>query len=93
MVKLSTITGAAALVLAGLAPQGAAQAQDTVRLKLSTYIPGGHRLVKEFIEPWMKQVKDGSGGKVEFTLYTAGSAFGNIVKTRYAPGWSTCPSA
>ncbi|MHA1566283.1 MAG: TRAP transporter substrate-binding protein [Alphaproteobacteria bacterium] len=59
---------------------GPAQAEKKITLKFATFFPPSHRVVKELLIPWMKEVEKRSGGKVAFRFYAAGSTYGNIFK-------------
>ena len=69
----------AVLAIAGLVAAQTANA-ETIELKLSTFLPASHPTQKDFIEPWIKELEERTGGKVKVTIFPAGSAFGHVTK-------------
>jgi len=57
-----------------------ANAQETITLKLSHFLPSSHPTQKDFLEPWAKQLEEKTGGQVKVEIYPAGSAFGHVAK-------------
>lgn len=68
-----------ALGLAGLIAASGVQA-ETIKLKLSHFLPSSHPTQKDFLAPWAKQLEEKTGGKVKVEIYPAGSAFGHVAK-------------
>jgi TRAP-type C4-dicarboxylate transport system substrate-binding protein len=67
-------------MLASAIGLSAAQAADTVKLKISSYLPASHPINAVFLDSWTKEVEQKSGGKVKFEMFTGGSAFGHVAK-------------
>lgn len=78
-ILFSTLAACGLMAAAQFAPLSA-QAQDTITLKLSHFLPSSHPTQKDFIEPWIKQLEEKTGGKVKVEIYPAGSAFGHVAK-------------
>ena len=67
------------LGLAAMLEASALQA-ETIKLKLSTFLPSSHPTQRDFILPWAKAIEEKTGGKVKFEIFPAGSAFGHVAK-------------
>lgn len=59
----------AAAVAAGGVAFVAAPAGAQTELRLHTFVPPGHIIYREIIEPWAQQVNEETGGEVTITLY------------------------
>lgn len=62
--------------LAATAPAGAAEHE----LKISTMFPSTHFIQTIALEPWAKEIEEKTGGRVHFTFFPAGSAFGDATR-------------
>ena len=49
-------------------------------MKISTMFPSTHFIQTLALEPWAKSIEEKSGGRVHFTFFPAGSAFGDATK-------------
>lgn len=67
----------AAVLALAMAPAAKA---ETIKLKISNFLPSSHPIQKDFIESWAKSIEEKTGGKVAFEIYPAGSAFGHVAK-------------
>ncbi|QPC42847.1 TRAP transporter substrate-binding protein [Kaustia mangrovi] len=66
-------------VAAGLGLAPPAQAAD-YELKISTMFPSTHFIQKIALEPWAKEIEEKTDGRVHFTFFPAGSAFGDATR-------------
>lgn len=78
-IRRCAVAACAALAL-GAATAGSATAQETIRLKLSHFLPETHGMHVDFMEPWARELERCTDGRVAVTVYPAGSAFGNITR-------------
>ncbi|HEY0294224.1 MAG TPA: TRAP transporter substrate-binding protein DctP, partial [Bordetella sp.] len=67
--KSRIAVAALALALAGAAGRSAAQAADTIELKVADSFPAGHYLVELMLKPWMADVTKRTNGKVKFSYF------------------------
>lgn len=58
----------------------AAQAQATVELKLSHFLPAVHGMHTDFMEPWGKEIERRSNGALKVTIFPGGSSFGDVAR-------------
>lgn len=49
-------------------------------MKISTMFPSTHYVQTLVLEPWAKSIEEKSGGRVHFTFFSAGSAFGDATR-------------
>jgi TRAP-type C4-dicarboxylate transport system substrate-binding protein len=73
------IRQAALGILTGLLSTGAAWAAE-FELKISHMFPPTHFVQTLALEPWAKSIEEKSGGRVKFTIFAAGSAFGDATR-------------
>jgi TRAP-type C4-dicarboxylate transport system substrate-binding protein len=68
------VAGCALALTAGGA--GTARAQE-IELKLSHFLPPGHGIQRDWLQPWAEDLAKRTNGKVKVTIYPGGSPFGN----------------
>jgi TRAP-type C4-dicarboxylate transport system substrate-binding protein len=70
-------TVVAFMLVAGLSA-GAANADERVQLKISSFTPPPHWTNSQLFQPWAKELEKKSDGKVRAVLFAGNSAFGKI---------------
>ena len=63
-----------------LATQSSSFAAKPIELKFSHYLPTGHGLHRDFIQPWAEELEKRTQGKVKVKIFTGGSALGKITR-------------
>lgn len=69
---LKKLVLASSLGIAMVAPAGAEV------LKLSHFVPTVHGLHSDFVTSWVQDVKEASGGELDFQVFPGGSSFGDL---------------
>ena len=57
-----------------------ADAQQTIELKVSHYLPAVHGIHTDFIEPWARELERRTNNKVKVTIFPGGSSFGDVAR-------------
>ena len=57
-----------------------APAQETIELKLSHFLPPGHGIHRDFIEPWARELEERTGGRVKVTIFPGPGGLGNVAR-------------
>ena len=52
------------------------RAQSQVTLKISHYLPPTHGFQVDFLQPWAENLKEKSGGAIDYKIYDVSTAFG-----------------
>ena len=68
----------ALLALAAVPTAATLAAAAEITLKVSHIVPPSHGLQKDFLEPWIGQLEEKTGGEVAVKIYDETTAFGNI---------------
>lgn len=63
-------------VAATLAMPAIVSAQPKVTLKISHYLPATHGFQVDFIRPWAENLKQASGGAIDYQIFDASTTFG-----------------
>ncbi|HEX6978235.1 MAG TPA: TRAP transporter substrate-binding protein [Alphaproteobacteria bacterium] len=57
-----------------------ADAQQTIELKVSHFLPAVHGIHTDFIEPWARELERRTNNKVKVTVFPGGSSFGDVAR-------------
>lgn len=74
------MTRNAVLAAIGLALVAVPAQAQTVEMKISHLFPSSHFTQTRMLQPWADEVERKSGGRLKFTIFAAGSAFGDVSK-------------
>ncbi|MBV1867736.1 MAG: TRAP transporter substrate-binding protein [Marinosulfonomonas sp.] len=80
MKLLKKIIGAVVLPAMLLGAAGPAISADVIELKLSHYVPAGHGMHRDFMEPWARELEKRTNGQVKVTIHPGGTQLGVITK-------------
>ena len=80
MKRLIKFLGVALLPAMLMGAAGPAISADVIELKMSHYVPAGHGIHRDFMEPWARELERRTNGQVKVTIYPGGTQLGVITK-------------